>query len=146
MNIKIVDTPLELTLNGVAKTHDPAKTYGEELLELLDVVWGSVKSRNIPTTGINHAVYGPQGEIFAGVVITALGELPDRLSKREFVLKRYAYYKYIGPYSGLPKVNKEIQEEIDGQGLIRKALMIEIYGHATDDPSKAETELLYALE
>ncbi len=146
MNIKIVDSPLELILNGVAKTHDPAISYGEELIELLDVVWGSVKSRNIPTTGINHAVYGDQDEVFAGVVITTPGELPDRLSTREFVLKRYAYYKYIGPYTGLPQVNKEMQEEIDRQGLIRKAPMVEIYGHATADPSKSETELLYALE
>ncbi len=146
MNIKIVDSPLELTLDGVAKTHDPAKSYGEELIELLDVVWGSVKSRNIPTTGINHAVYGDQGEVFAGVVIMAPGELPDRLSRRVLVLKRYAYYKYIGPYTGLPQVNKEMREEIDRQGLIRKAPMIEIYGHATEDPLKSETELLYALE
>ncbi len=146
MQIKIVDTPLELKLSGVAKTHDPAKSYGEELIELLDVVWGSVKIRNIPTTGINHAVYGDQDEVFAGVVITAPGELPDTLSTREFVLKRYAYYKYIGPYTGLPRVNKEMQEEIDRQGLVRKAPMIEIYGHATEDPSKPETELLYGLE
>ncbi len=146
MNIKIIDTPLELTLNGVAKTHDPAKSYGTELIELLDVVWGSVKSSNIPTTGINHAVYGENGEIFAGVVVTAPGELPDRLSSRKFVLKRYAYYKYIGPYTGLPQANKEMQAEIDRQGLIRKASMIEIYGHATADPSKSETELLYALD
>ncbi len=146
MDIKIVDSPLELTLDGVAKTHDPAKSYGEELIELLDVVWENVKSRNIPTTGINHAVYGENDEVFAGVVITAPGGLPGRLSRRKFVLKRYAYYKYIGPYTGLPQVNREMQEDIDRQGLSRKAPMIEIYGHAMEDPSKSETELLYALD
>ncbi len=146
MNIKIVDSPLELTLSGVAKTHLPARSYGQELIELLDVVWRSVKSRNIPTTGINHAVYGDHGEIFAGVVITAPVELPAGLSKREFVLKRYAYYKYIGPYSGLPQVNKEMQAEIERRGLVRKAPVIEIYGHATEDPQKSEAELLYTLE
>ncbi len=85
-------------------------------------------------------------KIFAGVVITEHRESPERLSMRHFVLKRYAYYQYVGPYTRLPQVNKEMQDEIDRQGLIRKAPMIEIYGHASDDPSKSETELLYALE
>ena len=145
MNIKIVDSPLEFTLTGVAKTHDPAKSYGEELIELLNEVWEDVKSRNIPTTGINHAVYGDQDELFAGVVITRPGETPDGLSARKIVLPRYAYYKYTGPYAGLPQANKEMREEIERQGLVRKAPLIEIYGHWTEDPSKLETELLYSL-
>ncbi len=146
MKLEIVDSPLELTLSGVAKTHDPAKTYGQDLLGLLDIVWRSVKSRNIPTTGINHAVYGAQDEIFAGVVLTAPGKPPEGLSTRQVVLKRYAYYKYIGPYAGLPQANEEMQAEIARQGLVRQGPMIEIYGHAAADPSTSETELLYALE
>jgi effector-binding domain-containing protein len=145
MNIKIVDSPLELKLSGVAKTHDPAKSYGDELIELLDVVWKSVKSRSIPTTGINHVVYGDQGEVFAGVVITASGVMPDELEAREIVVKRYAYYKYVGSYSGLPGAHKEMVGEIDRLGLVRKAPLIEIYGHWTEDPEKLETELIYAL-
>ncbi|MBE0696729.1 MAG: hypothetical protein IH586_07385 [Anaerolineaceae bacterium] len=77
MEIKIVESQLELKLSGVAKTHDPAKSYGDELIELLNVVWDCVKSRGIPTTGINHVVYGDQGEIFAGVVITIPGAPPE---------------------------------------------------------------------
>jgi effector-binding domain-containing protein len=146
MDIKIVDSPLELKLSGVAKTHDPAKNYGDELIELLNVVWESVKRRGIPTTGINHVVYGDQGEVFAGVVITTPGEPQEGLSVREIALKRYAYYKHIGPYTGLPQANKEMAQEIDRLGLVRKAPLIEIYGHWNEDPAKLETELIYALE
>jgi effector-binding domain-containing protein len=145
MNIKIVESPLELKLSGVAKTHDAAKSYGDELIELLDVVWKSVKSRGIPTTGINHVIYGDQGEIFAGVVITVTRVIPEGLSLREIVVKRYAYYKYVGPYAGLPNAHKEMAEEIERLGLVRKAPQIEIYGHWTEDPAKLETELIYAL-
>jgi hypothetical protein len=102
MNIKIVDLPLELKLSGVAKPRDPAKSYGDELIELLNGVWPSVKTRRIPTTAINHSVYGDQGEIFAGVVITIPPATPGELSVREIALKRYAYYKYMGSYAGLP--------------------------------------------
>jgi hypothetical protein len=145
MNIKIVDSPLVLKLSGVAKTHDPAKSYGNELIELLNVVWEAVKSRSIATTGINHVVYGDQGEIFAGVVITPPGVTPEGLVTREIVLPRYAYFKYVGPYTGLPQAGNQMAEEIDRLGLVRKAPYIEIYGHWTDDPAKLETELIDAL-
>jgi hypothetical protein len=145
MNIKIVDAPLELNLSGVAKTHDPLKSYGDDLIELLDVVWKSVKSRAIPTTGINHVVYGDQDEVFAGVVILPPGEMPDGLEARHIVLKRYAYYKYIGSYAGLPQAHKAMAEEIDRLGLVRTTPQIEIYGHWTEDPAKLETELIYTL-
>ncbi len=31
-------------------------------------------------------------------------------------------------------------------GLVRKAPLIEVYGHWTEDPAKLETELIYALK
>ena len=146
MNITIIDTPFKLTLYGKSKTHEPAKSYGNELIALLNVVWATVKSHGIPTTGINHVVYGDQDEVFAGVILAQPSEFTSELSTQEFVLKRYAYYKYIGPYSGLPQANIEIRKEIEQRGLKIKAPMIEIYGHWTDDESKLETELLYAIE
>jgi hypothetical protein len=145
MDIKIVDSSLDLQLCGVSKTHDPAKKYGDEMIELLNVVWASVKGHSIPTTGINHAVYGDGGEIFAGVVTTIPWVPLDGLSTREIVLKRYAYYKHIGAYAGLPQAHQEMRKEIERLGLVRKAPLIEIYGHWTEDSAKLETDLIYAL-
>lgn len=34
MDIRFVDSPFEVTLNGLAKTHDPAKSYGDELIKI----------------------------------------------------------------------------------------------------------------
>jgi effector-binding domain-containing protein len=145
MKIKIVDTTLELKLCGVAKIHDQAKSYGDELVELLNVVWESVKSRGIPTTGINYAVYGDQGEVFAGVVMRMPEIMPDGLSARVILLERHAYFKYVGPYEGLPRAHKEMREEFERLGLTRKSPLIEVYGHWTEDPAKLETELIYAF-
>jgi effector-binding domain-containing protein len=145
MKLNIVNTPFELTLYGKSKTHDRAKSYGDELPELLNGVWEKVKRDHIPTTGINHVVYGDQDEIFAGVAITMPGEPIAGLAVREIVLHRYAYYKYVGPYAGLPQANQEIRLEIERQGLETTVPMLEIYGHWNEDESKLETELLYNI-
>lgn len=146
MNIEIMDSPWVLTLTGTEKIHDPDKSVGVELIELLNKVWEAVKSRDLPNTGINYAVYGSQGEIFAGVVITAEGEPPQGLVTRQVVLERCAAAKYIGPYSGIPQAYQEMEEEIKRRGLVRKAPSIEIYGHWTEDPATLETDLVWALE
>ncbi|MBE0696728.1 MAG: hypothetical protein IH586_07380 [Anaerolineaceae bacterium] len=67
------------------------------------------------------------------------------MSAREIVLKRYADHKYVGSYAGLPQAHKEMLEEIERLGQVRKAPLIEIYGHWTEDPEKLETELIYTL-
>lgn len=146
MKIEIIDSPWVLTLTGAEKIHDPDKNVGDELIELLNKVWEAVKSRGLPNTGINYAVYGSQGEIFAGVVITAGAEPPQGLITHQVVLERRVVARYIGPYGGIPQAYQEMEEEIQRRGLVRRSPSIEIYGHWTEDPSKLETDLVWALE
>jgi hypothetical protein len=145
MQLQIIDSRLILKLSGLSKTHDPAKSYGDELIELLDVVWENVKSSGVLTTGINHAVYGEQGEIFAGVEITTPGAALNGLAAREIVLERYAYYKHVGPYAALADAHAQMAAEIRARSLVQSSPVIEIYGHWNEDPAKLETEIIYAV-
>ena len=145
MQLQIVDSRLTLHLKGLSKTHDPAKSYGEELIELLNVVWETVKSRGIPTTGINHAVYGEHGELFAGVEISVPDTPLVGLVPMDIVLERYAYYKHVGPYTALPEAHAQMAGEIRARSLVHAPPVIEIYGHWNEDPAKLVTELIYPL-
>ena len=145
MQIQIIDSPLTLHLTGLSKTHDPAISYGEDLIGLLNVVWETVKSRGIPTTGINHFVYDEHGEIFAGVEITAPEAALSGFVSREIELERYVYYKHVGPYSALPDTHGQIVAEIRARSLVSAYPVIEIYGHWNEDPAKLETEIIYPI-
>ena len=145
MQIQIIDTPLTLHLTGLSKKHDPAKSYGEDLIGLLNVVWEKIKSRGVPNTGINHFVYDKNDVIFAGIIVTDPNVSLDGLESREIVLQRYASYTYVGPYSALPDVNAQVKAEIHARSLVTAWPMIEIYGHWNEDPAKLETELIYPL-
>ena len=145
MQIGISDAPLELSLCGLSKTHDPAKSYGEEVIDLLSVVWENIKSRNIPNTGLNHVAYYENDELFAGIVLTSPGIIPDGLVTRTLSMARYLYYKHTGAYSALPEVHTQIVGEICALSLAQGSPVIEIYGHWNEDASRLETEIIYPL-
>jgi RNA polymerase sigma factor (sigma-70 family) len=144
MAIQIIDKPFVRTLYGRVGVHEPGKPYGPEIIGLLDQVWGAVGAAKVKTTGINHVLYDPGEGLFAGVeVVGDAGGLA--LDRREVRLARYAYYKYIGPYSGIPPATQRVFAEITRLGLQREMPGLEIYGHDNPDQSKLETELLYPV-
>ncbi|QKJ29878.1 hypothetical protein HQ865_08955 [Mucilaginibacter mali] len=62
------------------------------------------------------------------------------------MLKKYAYYKHIGPYSLLGQSSDNMRAEIQKLGLHSRLPYIEIYGHWTEDETKLETELIMAID
>ena len=62
------------------------------------------------------------------------------------MLKKYAYYKHIGPYDKIPASGKKMKQELSAKGYRIIMPYIEMYGHATPDPGQSETELLMALD
>jgi effector-binding domain-containing protein len=142
MKTIIIETPWERTLFGLSKTHDPAHSYGEEIVALLGPVWEAVRKNQITTTGINHAVYDANGDYFCGLECAGQpGPIPG-LVQRTVTLDRYAYFKLVGPYSEIPRVYADMHAEIQRLGLQAGAPSVEIYGHWTDDPGKLQTEIL----
>ena len=145
MNIIMVETPWVKTLFGLTDIHDPSRRYGEEIVALLGPVWKAVRLNLIATTGINHAVYGENGEYFCGLECVSQSQPIPGLIQRQITLERYAYSKLIGPYSQIPRVYDEIRAEIKRLGLQAVAPAVEIYGHWNDDPAKLETEILICI-
>jgi hypothetical protein len=52
---------------------------------------------------------------------------------------------HIGPYQALPQKWKDLQHELAARGEIIGFPSLEVYGHACEDPSKAETTILIGL-
>jgi hypothetical protein len=145
MQITIVETPWTRTLLGLSGIHAPSRTVSDEIVELLGLVWDAVRLRQITTTGINHVVYGANGEYFCGLESNSPTLDIPGLIKNQVSLERYVYYKYTGPYSGIPQAYSEIFTEMERRSLQPIPPSVEIYVHWDIDPTLLETELLLSF-
>ena len=147
MNIEIVEEPIRFHLHGFGGVVENEQ-YGEVGLRLMNAMWQVVKGAGIPTTGINHWVYLPDGRMFVGVELRnpQQGPAPDQLEPLEFALQRYMKHLHVGPYQALPQKWKELKAELAARGEVIGSPSLEIYGHHCDDPSKTETTILIGLK
>lgn len=146
MEIEILNEPIRFRLHGkwsVVENH----RYGETGLRLMNEMWKAVKDAQIQTTGINHWVYMDDDRIFVGVEVKAASQaaIPDELEPFDFELRRYLKHVHIGPYQALPQKWKALKIELAARGEIVRCPSLEVYGHACEDPSKAETTILIGL-
>ncbi len=151
MTIEIIDEPNEpirFRLHGIGGVVEN-EHYGEVGLRLMNEMWQVVKSARIPTTGINHWVYLPDGRMFVGVELRCLNaqaQTPDQLEPLEFELQRYMKHVHVGPYQELPQKWKDLKAELASRGEIIGLPSLEVYGHHCDEPSKLETTILIGLQ
>jgi hypothetical protein len=147
MNIEIIDQPIQFHLHGIGGVVENER-YGEVGLRLMNEMWQVVKSAQIPTTGINHWVYLPDGRMFVGVQLrnTLQGPTPEKLEPLEFELQRHMKHVHVGPYQALPQKWKGLKAELAARGENMSLPSLEIYGHHCDDPSKLETTILIGLQ
>src|SRR5206468_3054372 len=75
MNIEIVETPVRFRLHGIGGVVENER-YGEVGLRLMNEMWQVAKGAGVPTTGINHWVYLPDGRMFVGVELRDPQSLP----------------------------------------------------------------------
>lgn len=147
MKIDIIDEPIRFHLHGISGVVEKEQ-YGEVGLRLMDVMWRVVKGAKVPTTGINHWVYLPDGRMFVGVELRKPQQvrLPDQLEPLEFELQRYMKHVHVGPYQELPQKWKDLKAELATRGEIIGSPSLEVYGHMCEDLSKAETTILIGLK
>jgi hypothetical protein len=145
MQVIISETPWAKTLIGLAKQHDPALTYGAEIQAALGPVWEAVRRNKTLVTGINHVLYGAEGELFCGLECS--GEPVDvpGLVLRQIEICRYAYLRHTGPYEQIPQAYAALEAEIKRLGLHPKPPSLEIYGHWNANPNLLETEILQTV-
>jgi hypothetical protein len=147
MKIEIIEAPISFHLHGVGGVVENER-YGEVGLRLMNEMWQVVKAARIPTTGINHWVYLPDGKLFVGVEITNAQRItvPDQLESLEFELPRHMKHVHLGPYQALPEKWKQLKTELAARGESTGSPSLEVYGHHCADPSKLETTILIGLQ
>jgi len=146
MNIEIVDEPVQFHLHGIGGVVENER-FGEVGLRLMNELWQVVKEARIPTTGINHWVYLPDGRMFVGVELRSAQQSPTRdlLQPLEFELKRHMKHVHVGPYQALPQKWQVLKAELAARGEVIGSPSMEVYGHHCDDPSESETTILIGL-
>jgi len=145
MQTEIIDTELKLNIigfQGIAQNKD----YAGMAFKLMDKMWKIVKGDGIKHKGMNIWVYEDSHAVFAGVEPEDPALPHNGLEKKTITLKKYAYYKHIGPYQLIGKAGEQMRNEIKSLGLKVMLPYIEIYGHWVQDESKLETELLMEVE
>jgi hypothetical protein len=147
MDIEILDAPLQFHLHGLWSAVDN-KRYAEVGMRLMDAMWKAVKEGGVPNTGINHWVYMGDERMFVGVEVRSpqSAAIPDLLQPFSFELRRYLKHLHVGLYQDLPKKWEALKTELDAHGEIIECPSLEIYGHCSPDPAKAETTILIGLK
>ena len=110
MKIEIIDEPIRFHLYGIGGVVENER-YGEVGMRLMNEMWQVVKGAGIPTTGINHWVYLPDGRMFVGVEVRKPQQvpLPDQIESLEFELQRYMKHVHVEPYQALPQKWKDLK-------------------------------------
>src|SRR5262245_15441046 len=130
MTIEIIENPIRFHLHGISGVVENER-YGEVGLRLMDAMWQAIKGAKIPTTGINHWVYLPEGKMFVGVELRnpQQSPIPDQLEPLEFELPRYMKHLHIGPYQALPQKWKDLKTQLAARGEGIGSPSLETYGH-----------------
>ncbi|MBS4206009.1 GyrI-like domain-containing protein [Lederbergia citrea] len=144
MDFTIINESKTFTLYGFSTVHDENKSYGEEIIALLNKIWPKVG--DMKHTGVNHAVYDADNRLFAGIELISPEEGDSILEKREICFQKYAYCKHIGPYSKLGDTYNRFHSSIEALGQQHTFPLIEVYGHWNEDESKLETEIYSKLK
>lgn len=145
MQYEIIESPFCVTLFGFRGALDGQAVHmvGKPLM---DALWQEVRNRGLKTKGINHWVYLPHSEMFAGVELL---EVPangaGKLEQLNVSLGRHVRYLHKGPYSLLPQVWPQLMAEVKQRGETPAWPNLEIYGHWEADESNCETTILIGL-
>ena len=147
MKMESIEQPIRFHLHGISGVVENER-YGEVGLRLMNEMWQAVKGAKIPTTGINHWVYLPDGRMFVGAELRSprQGPMPNQLEPFEFELPRYLKHVHVGPYQALPQKWKALKDELAARGEVIGSPSLEVYGHHCDDPSKLETTIVIGLQ
>jgi hypothetical protein len=144
MEIEVREGPLELDLYGVSGAV-PNFDFAGTGKALMDEMWKRIKAEDLRSTGINYWVYFTSSQMLTAVELE--GSPPETsLEHRPVTIRRFAYYKHVGPYEQLHEVHQGMEKELTTRGLKEIGPRVEKYGHWTEDTSKLATEVFIAIE
>ncbi|MEO8171977.1 MAG: GyrI-like domain-containing protein [Sediminibacterium sp.] len=144
MNIEIINEKRSFEIYGF---EDRAinKNYSETAFGLMNKMWQVVKSNGLPNKGLNIWVYESNEMVFAGVELSETPKQDTGLEFKKIEFTKYACYKHLGSYALIKIAGQQMRDELKSKGFETSLPYMEIYGHHTNDESKAETELIMQL-
>jgi hypothetical protein len=145
LNFEIINEPLRLDIYGFGGVAID-KNYAGKAFQLSGRMWDVIKFNNLKNKGKNIWVYEPEDQVFAGVELETDPPRGIDIEQKNMVLRKYAYFKHIGPYNLTKQTGIAMTNELKKRGFETGLPYIEIYGHWTADESKSETELLMSLQ
>ena len=146
MDIEIITKNFQLDIYGFGGIVTN-KDYAGTAFKLSGKMWEVIKANSLKNKGINIWVYEDADKVFAGVELDNPSESNNYgLDEKKINLKKYAYYKHIGPYNLIKQTGQNITNELTKRGFEIRVPYIEIYGHWTSDENKLETQLFMCLK
>lgn len=145
MNIEVLEKTVEFDLYGLSGDvvdHDFAGT-GQKLMSEM---WPRVKDANLPHKGVIFWVYDSATHMFAGVELTEPAIVGDLLEHKPISLKKYVYYKHVGPYEKLGDIHRGLEAEMKTRSLEETGPRVEKYGDWVEDESKLVTEIFIGVK
>jgi len=142
--MKIVNTPIKIQVLGVELQHDPARTYGEEIMgeKGLGYVWSRIPRPKPESIGRNVAVYDRDGKLIIGVECTDENLQLEGLRNLSITVNDHICYIQQGPYAQFPDSYAQIKDFLAANAWEGGYPTIEIYGHWEEDESKLTVEIL----
>jgi effector-binding domain-containing protein len=145
MEIEMISIPLQLDIYGYSGVALD-KNYAGTAFKLMDKMWQTVKSSQLPNKGKNIWVYEAAHGVFAGVELDNPPPNDISIEHKTLIIPHYVYFKHIGPYGLIRQTYQAMKEEVNRRGFQDVLPNIEIYGHWTNDETKLETELIMSLK
>lgn len=145
MNVQIITKNFHLNIYGFGGLAIN-KDYVGMAFSLSGKMWEIIKANDIKNKGKNIWVYENNDRVFTGVELENFSETDCGLEQHTIQLKKYAYYKHIGPYHLIKRVGQEMTNALTDQRFEVIRPYIEIYGHWKSDETQLETELLMSLK
>ena len=145
MDIKIYETGFSRDIygfSGIAVNKD----YTGTAFKLMDKMWKTIRQLGIKNKGINIWVYEENEKVFTGVETYEAPPPASGLEHKNITLVKYAAFMHRGPYNLIKKAGQDMNDDLKRKGFETVLPYIEMYGHHTNDPSAAETELLMCLK
>ena len=121
MKLEIIDKHLSLDIYGFSGTAI-GKDYTGTAFKLMDKMWKTVKSNNLKNKRLNIWVYESNDMVFAGVELDNSPKHDSGLEQKSITLKKYAYYKHVGPYNLIKQTAQEMKDELKKK-VLRSAIL-----------------------
>ena len=145
MSIEIIEESIAFNLYGVS---GPVENfdYAGSGMKLMEAMNGRIQLAGLEGKGTMFWVYDSTEQMFAGHEFADGEAAASVLEHRPVAMRRYAYQKYIGPYSGLGDVHRGLETVIKSLGQNEIGPRVEKYGDWTEDESQLVTEIFIGLE